>query len=72
MIAQRHLRRWLLLAALVGLLAGAGAWAVGASAQIVAACWLAASVPQAVMVAVVNLTSTTGWIIPVDGGKLVG
>ena len=29
-------------------------------------------VAQAVMVAVVNLTSTTGWIIPVDGGKLVG
>jgi len=27
---------------------------------------------QAVMAAVVNLTSTTGWIIPVDGGKLVG
>jgi 3-oxoacyl-[acyl-carrier protein] reductase len=29
-------------------------------------------VAQAVMAAVVNLTSTTGWIIPVDGGKLVG
>lgn len=29
-------------------------------------------VAQAVMAAVVNLTSSTGWIIPVDGGKLVG
>jgi 3-oxoacyl-[acyl-carrier protein] reductase len=29
-------------------------------------------VAQAVMAAVVHLTSTTGWIIPVDGGKLVG
>jgi 3-oxoacyl-[acyl-carrier protein] reductase len=29
-------------------------------------------VAQAVIAAVVNLTSTTGWIIPVDGGKLVG
>lgn len=29
-------------------------------------------VAQAVMAAVVNLTSTTGWVIPVDGGKLVG
>lgn len=29
-------------------------------------------VAQAVMAAAVNLTSTTGWIIPVDGGKLVG
>jgi 3-oxoacyl-[acyl-carrier protein] reductase len=29
-------------------------------------------VAQAVMAAVVNLTATTGWIIPVDGGKLVG
>jgi 3-oxoacyl-[acyl-carrier protein] reductase len=29
-------------------------------------------VAQAVMAAVVNLTSTTGWIIPVDGGKMVG
>jgi 3-oxoacyl-[acyl-carrier protein] reductase len=29
-------------------------------------------VALAVMAAVVNLTSTTGWIIPVDGGKLVG
>jgi 3-oxoacyl-[acyl-carrier protein] reductase len=29
-------------------------------------------VAHAVMAAVVNLTSTTGWIIPVDGGKLVG
>ena len=29
-------------------------------------------VAQAVMAAIVNLTSTTGWIIPVDGGKLVG
>ncbi|HEX4365990.1 MAG TPA: SDR family oxidoreductase [Rhodopila sp.] len=29
-------------------------------------------VAQAVMAAVVNLTSTTGWIIPVDGGKLIG
>jgi 3-oxoacyl-[acyl-carrier protein] reductase len=29
-------------------------------------------VAQAVMAAVVNLTSTTGWIIPVNGGKLVG
>jgi 3-oxoacyl-[acyl-carrier protein] reductase len=28
-------------------------------------------VAQAVMAAVVHLTSTTGWIIPVDGGKLV-
>ena len=28
-------------------------------------------VAQAVMVSVVNLTATTGWIIPVDGGKLV-
>ena len=32
----------------------------------------AEEVAQAVMAAVVNLTSTTGWIIPVDGGKLVG
>ena len=30
------------------------------------------AVAQAVMAAVVNLTATTGWIIPVDGGKLVG
>ena len=29
-------------------------------------------VAQAVMAAVVHLTSTTGWVIPVDGGKLVG
>ncbi len=29
-------------------------------------------VAQAVMAAVVNLTATTGWVIPVDGGKLVG
>jgi 3-oxoacyl-[acyl-carrier protein] reductase len=29
-------------------------------------------VAQAVMAAVVNLTASTGWIIPVDGGKLVG
>jgi 3-oxoacyl-[acyl-carrier protein] reductase len=29
-------------------------------------------VAQAVIAAVVHLTSTTGWIIPVDGGKLVG
>jgi len=29
-------------------------------------------VAQAVVAAVVNLTATTGWIIPVDGGKLVG
>ena len=29
-------------------------------------------VAQAVMAAVVHLTSSTGWIIPVDGGKLVG
>jgi 3-oxoacyl-[acyl-carrier protein] reductase len=29
-------------------------------------------VAQAVMAAVVHLTATTGWIIPVDGGKLVG
>lgn len=29
-------------------------------------------VAQAVMAAVVQLTATTGWIIPVDGGKLVG
>jgi 3-oxoacyl-[acyl-carrier protein] reductase len=29
-------------------------------------------VAQAVMAAAVHLTSTTGWIIPVDGGKLVG
>lgn len=29
-------------------------------------------VAQAVMAAVVLLTSTTGWVIPVDGGKLVG
>ena len=29
-------------------------------------------VAQAVMAAVVNLTSSTGWVIPVDGGKLVG
>jgi 3-oxoacyl-[acyl-carrier protein] reductase len=29
-------------------------------------------VAQAVMAAVVNLTATTGWIIAVDGGKLVG
>jgi 3-oxoacyl-[acyl-carrier protein] reductase len=29
-------------------------------------------VAQALMAAVVNLTATTGWIIPVDGGKLVG
>jgi 3-oxoacyl-[acyl-carrier protein] reductase len=28
-------------------------------------------VAQAVMASVVNLTATTGWIIPVDGGKLV-
>lgn len=33
---------------------------------------LADEVAQAVIAAVVNLTSTTGWIIPVDGGKLVG
>lgn len=33
---------------------------------------VADEVAQAVMAAVVNLTSTTGWIIPVDGGKLVG
>jgi len=32
----------------------------------------AEEVAQAVMAAVVNLTSSTGWIIPVDGGKLVG
>jgi 3-oxoacyl-[acyl-carrier protein] reductase len=29
-------------------------------------------VVQAVMAAVVNLTSFTGWIIPADGGKLIG
>ena len=29
-------------------------------------------VARAVMAAVVDLTATTGWIIPVDGGKLVG
>ncbi len=29
-------------------------------------------VAQAVMAAVTHLTSSTGWIIPVDGGKLVG
>jgi 3-oxoacyl-[acyl-carrier protein] reductase len=29
-------------------------------------------VAQAVMAAVVHLTATTGWIIPVDGGKLAG
>jgi 3-oxoacyl-[acyl-carrier protein] reductase len=29
-------------------------------------------VAQAVMAAVTHLTSTTGWVIPVDGGKLVG
>jgi 3-oxoacyl-[acyl-carrier protein] reductase len=29
-------------------------------------------VALAVMAAVVNLTASTGWIIPVDGGKLVG
>ena len=29
-------------------------------------------VAQAVMAAVLHLTSTTGWIIPLDGGKLVG
>ncbi|WP_428534628.1 SDR family NAD(P)-dependent oxidoreductase [Rhodopila sp.] len=29
-------------------------------------------VAQAVMAAVVNLTASTGWVIPVDGGKLVG
>ena len=27
---------------------------------------------EAVMAAVVHLTSTTGWVIPADGGKLVG
>jgi 3-oxoacyl-[acyl-carrier protein] reductase len=29
-------------------------------------------VAQAVMAAVTHLTSSTGWVIPVDGGKLVG
>lgn len=29
-------------------------------------------VAQAIMAAVTHLTSSTGWIIPVDGGKLVG
>jgi 3-oxoacyl-[acyl-carrier protein] reductase len=29
-------------------------------------------VALAVLSAVVHLTSTTGWVIPVDGGKLVG
>ena len=29
-------------------------------------------VAQTVMAAVVTLTATTGWVIPVDGGKLVG
>ena len=29
-------------------------------------------VAQAVMAAVVNLTASTGWVVPVDGGKLVG
>lgn len=29
-------------------------------------------VAQAVMAAVTHLTSSTGWIIPVDGGKIVG
>lgn len=52
MIAQRHLRRWLLLAALVGLAAGALGWLLGASVAVIDACWLAASVPQAVTVAV--------------------
>jgi 3-oxoacyl-[acyl-carrier protein] reductase len=29
-------------------------------------------VAQAVMAAVTHLTSSTGWVIPVDGGKLIG
>ena len=29
-------------------------------------------VAQAAMAAITHLTSTTGWVIPVDGGKLVG
>ena len=29
-------------------------------------------VAQAIMASVTHLTSSTGWIIPVDGGKLVG
>ncbi len=33
---------------------------------------VADEVAQAVMAAVTHLTSTTGWVIPVDGGKLVG
>jgi 3-oxoacyl-[acyl-carrier protein] reductase len=40
--------------------------------RVVQADEVADEVAQAVMAAVVNLTSTTGWIIPVDGGKLVG
>lgn len=33
---------------------------------------VADEVAQAVMAAVTHLTSSTGWVIPVDGGKLVG
>ncbi|MGE0223338.1 MAG: SDR family NAD(P)-dependent oxidoreductase [Acetobacteraceae bacterium] len=33
---------------------------------------VAEEVAQAVMAAVTHLTASTGWIIPVDGGKLVG
>ena len=52
MIAQRHLRRWLLTVALIGLAAGALGWLLGASVAVIHGCWLAASVPQAVTVAV--------------------
>ncbi len=66
MIAQRHLRRWLLAAALLGLLAGAGAWLLGAPPPFVAACWLLASAPQAVMVAVDFLRGLRNGKIGVD------